>query len=336
MIDQTNREVTLRDIIISSLMTRQVVCSSPEDPLIDAATRMRDHQHSCTVVTDTKIPVGIVTERDIVRLFVSKSNEEFVTVGQVMSSPPITVDENTTLFEALVVAKAHKLRHLPVVNVAGELVGIVTQSDLVQAHFQVLETQRELVENSIQSRTQELIKVNEQLRALSLKDPLLDIGNRRAMEVDLNHTHATAKRYQRLYSVVLFDVDNFKLYNDYYGHLAGDYALKKISDHMKETIRQSDRLYRYGGEEILLLLPETNVSGAAILAERLIKSVSKLALPHCKNDLKVMTVSGGISGYVASNSTLTSWQDVIAQADKELYRAKNSGRNRVMCVETES
>jgi diguanylate cyclase (GGDEF)-like protein len=77
------------------------------------------------------------------------------------------------------------------------------------------------------------------------------------MELDLYHTHFAAARYQRCYAVVLFDVDYFKLYNDRYGHARGDKALQQISRFLKETIRKSDRVYRYGGEELLLLLPDT-------------------------------------------------------------------------------
>ena len=318
------------NIYVKDLMIANVVSIAPNALLIDVLKSMIDHRHSCMVVVDNNMPIGIVTERDIVRLmaeFLNNKPQPPIHVVDVMSVPVVTVKEETTLFEALVISSAQKIRHLPVVDMQGRLLGLVTQSDLAKAHFQVFERQREIIESSISTRTQELQLAHDQLKALSMMDALMGIGNRRAMEVDLDHTHALALRYKRSYAVMLFDVDFFKLYNDNYGHPAGDEALRQISTYLQSCIRKSDRLYRYGGEEILMLLPETPRDGAMILADRIIAGFAALNITHDASPLKVLTMSCGVA-CEDLEPAFTSWQDVVSRADTLLYESKHSGRNR--------
>jgi diguanylate cyclase (GGDEF)-like protein len=319
------------DISVNDLMSINVVSIDPETELVDAIQTMLDHHYSCMIIVKNALPLGIITERDIVRLmaeFFINRPQSPILVKDVMSFPVATVSEQTTLFEALVISTAQKIRHLPVVDGEGRIVGLVTQSDLAKAHFHIFEKQREVIENSISSRTVELQQANEQLKQLSMIDALMGIGNRRAMDVDLDHTHALAIRYQRTYAVVLFDVDFFKLYNDTAGHPAGDEVLRKISAYLQTCIRKSDRLYRYGGEEIMMLLPETTPHGALILAGRIIEGLADLKIPHPASSLSVVTMSCGVACQVPEPAHAT-WQDVVSQADTALYAAKQSGRNRV-------
>jgi diguanylate cyclase (GGDEF)-like protein len=147
----------------------------------------------------------------------------------------------------------------------------------------------------------------------------------------LTYTHAAALRYQRPYAVVLFDVDYFKLYNDHYGHVSGDGALKDISRFLKDTVRKTDRVYRYGGEELLVLLPETTRGGANSLAHRMIYGIMDMKIPHEKNPLKIVTISGGVSGPDEAAGD-EPWHDVVQRADCALYRAKSEGRNRIVSL----
>jgi len=160
-----------------------------------------------------------------------------------------------------------------------------------------------------------------------MEDHLMCIGNRRAMEADLHHTHEQAIRNQQNYAVILFDVDYFKNYNDHYGHSAGDEALRKISAQLKSMTRGTDRLYRYGGEEILLLLSAANAEQTLGSAQRQILHFTGLNLPHEKSPFNKITISAGV-GYIAPQELKKkSWQDVVAEADKYLYEAKQAGRN---------
>lgn len=327
-----NVEITAKD-----LMTAGIISTTPDTIMTEVIQQMIDHRYSCIIVVENRLPVGIITERDIVRLmgqFMSNGQEIPVTVADVMSAPVATIKEGTGLFEALVISNAHKIRHLPVVDNSGQLLGLVTQSNLAKAHFRIFEKQHEIIENSIMERTQELQKANDQLKSLSMVDPLTTLGNRRAMEVDLSHTHSQALRYNRSYAVALFDIDFFKLYNDTYGHLGGDNALRAVSDHLQSSIRKCDRLYRYGGEEILLLMPETSLYGALILADRILASFGGLNIVHEKSPSGFLTLSCGVACQVEENG-YEDWESLVDLADRGLYASKNSGRNRVTIIPPE-
>ncbi len=321
----------MQEILVESLMSAQIQCAAPATPLSEIVRAMRMKRHSCVVITEFHKPIGIITERDIVKHFselIRKGSDYDPPATFLMSSPPVTVEAKTTLFEALVVARSHGIRHLPVTDGEGQMIGLVTQTDLVAAHFRVIQTQSEVLEQAVTHRTQELLEVNNRLRELCLEDGLLKIGNRRAMEVDLAHTHAAARRYQRPYAIILADIDHFKLYNDRYGHGAGDKALQQVAAVLKQIIRKSDRVYRYGGEELLLLLPETDRAGAQKLGGKLLEAVEKCAIPHMGHSAGIVTLSGGISCF-GEDGTAESWEELLQKADGALYQAKNAGRNRI-------
>ena len=322
----------MKEIPITSLMTAAVDLITPDTCLKQVVSKMRENRHSCIIVGENGVPTGIVTERDLVKMLDKMMTDASMPdhqVDEIMAREPHTVNIKQSLFDALAITRAEKIRHLPVVDNQDKLVGLLTQTDLANAHFHVIEMQREIIERAIASETGELKEANERLHALSMEDGLLGIGNRRAMEVDLEHTHAVALRYKHPYTVVLFDIDHFKLYNDHYGHLEGDACLKQVSQTLEEAIRKSDRLYRYGGEEFLLILPNTKHSGALILAKRLVENLYNEAIPHCKSPHNVVTISAGIASYSASNGNNISWKNVVEQADKSLYQAKSCGRNQV-------
>jgi diguanylate cyclase (GGDEF)-like protein len=318
-------------------MATTVTTTTADTELSDVIQSMIDNRYSCIIVVDSDRPVGIITERDIVRLvglFIAEKAQHSMPVSELMSVPVATIPETATLFEALVISTAQKIRHLPVVNSDGKLVGLVTQSDLAKAHFDIFEKQREIIEHSVLQRTQELLQTNEQLKSLSLIDSLTGLGNRHAMKVDLEHTHSQSTRYKRTYSVVLFDVDHFKLYNDHYGHLAGDNALRQIAEYLQSSIRTSDRLYRYGGEEILLIIPETTLHGTLILADRILNGLAELTIPHEKSSFGFLTLSCGVATQVEEDGYDT-WEALVDLADRGLYASKNNGRNRATIIPPE-
>ncbi|MGH7930855.1 MAG: GGDEF domain-containing protein [Candidatus Binatia bacterium] len=133
----------------------------------------------------------------------------------------------------------------------------------------------------------------------------------------------SARRYQRPYAIILPDVDHFNLYNDRYGHDAGDKALQEIAAMMKQTIRKSDRVYRYGGEELLLLLPETDRPGAENLGQKLLQAVANRAIEHIGHSAGIVTFSCGV-GYFDLSAAAASWHDLSQRADRALYQAKSA------------
>jgi diguanylate cyclase (GGDEF)-like protein len=150
------------------------------------------------------------------------------------------------------------------------------------------------------------------------------------MERAVRETHELARRYARPYGLILFDVDHFKAYNDHYGHPSGDRVLVEVAASLLRNIRSVDRLFRYGGEELVALLPETRLSGAEYAAERLRSVVAALAIAHESSASGIVTVSAGVSGATPDAPVPTEWQAVLRQADAALYQAKNAGRDRVV------
>jgi len=175
----------------------------------------------------------------------------------------------------------------------------------------------------------QLEKANQELLERSLTDALTGLGNRRRMDEDLARIHARARRVGRSFGVALFDIDHFKLYNDHYGHLAGDEALRQVGLCLDREVRAGESVYRYGGEEFLLLLPDCGTDEAVDAARRICGEVSALSIPHRvrTTDPSVVTVSGGVACWTPAFDV--SVPELLCGADDALFQAKAAGRNRV-------
>ena len=326
----------MKEVQVGSLMNRSVVTVTIDTSLSLVVNLMCEQRVSCVVVIDENMPIGIITESDIVKILGDIIDEKCTTRIQakgIMTTSPVVVPQTAPLFEALVVTQSRCIRHLPVVDDNNVLSGILSYTDLAQAYERIIEQQREIIEEEANFETHRLREVNAQLKSLSMEDGLLRIGNRRSMEVDLCYTHNMALRYQRPYSIALFDVDFFKLYNDHYGHQAGDEALKLIADHVLGEIQKTDRLYRYGGEELLLLMPETGAEGANITSHCIVVNLADRNVPHAKSSYGVLTMSGGVTAIDLSGDGNPDWRSLVELADIKLYEAKQSGRNRITAAD---
>jgi len=164
------------------------------------------------------------------------------------------------------------------------------------------------------------------LNHLSTTDGLTGIFNRRALTDILQREIERAQRYENDLSLILCDVDNFKSINDTYGHAAGDKALRAISESLATALRKADIMGRYGGDEFMIILPETSLSGANKLAEKVLKAARGIELEFDGNKLKGLSLSIGI----ASCCTAVENVDTLVRlADTALYAAKHGGRNMV-------
>jgi len=179
---------------------------------------------------------------------------------------------------------------------------------------------------------QQLQAANEELQRLATLDGLTQIANRRRFDEYLETEWHRLKREKVPLSLILFDVDFFKPYNDTYGHLAGDNCLQKVANTLLNIIkRPADLIARYGGEEFAVILPNTEIKGAIHLAQGIRQAVRNLAIPHAQSSVSNhVTVSLGVVSIVPNNQM--SPQDLINQADKALYIAKQEGRDRVRAV----
>jgi diguanylate cyclase (GGDEF)-like protein len=165
-----------------------------------------------------------------------------------------------------------------------------------------------------------------QLEHLAREDALTSLANRRRFEERAREELLRAGRYQHALSVLLADLDHFKAINDTYGHSCGDAVLKEVGQTFSRHCRSSDLCARYGGEEFAILLPETQLLEAQLVAERLCAAVRKLTFPHGSGEIHV-TASFGIVSVDTSNPQAL--EELMEQVDQALYTAKRNGRNRV-------
>jgi diguanylate cyclase (GGDEF)-like protein len=171
------------------------------------------------------------------------------------------------------------------------------------------------------------LRLTETLRMQSIKDPLTGLFNRRYMEECLEREIWRASRNGRQIGVVMADIDNFKEFNDMYGHGAGDYVLSAFGNLVNEQIRGSDVACRYGGEEFTIILPEAGYEDAPWRANDLLEKVRSLKLIYGGRELGPVTISMGVSAYPEGGATP---EELLRAADAALYRAKLAGRNQVV------
>ena len=171
-----------------------------------------------------------------------------------------------------------------------------------------------------------LEKVNHSLKEESIMDELTGQYNRRHILYELEKEIERARRYKHTLAGIMIDVDDFKKYNDRYGHPFGDIVLKEVTNVFDHCIRTIDVLGRYGGDEFIILLPEATVDTAKVVAERIKKAIGEHTIMHKKKALKV-TVSIGIHYF--EDLTHMDKKDFIDKIDQALYLAKTSGKNRI-------
>ena len=160
-----------------------------------------------------------------------------------------------------------------------------------------------------------------QMARMAAEDSLTGLYNRRKINELIQYEIERSERYKKGFSIIIIDIDFFKHVNDRHGHLAGDELLKMFSRILKDTIRHTDKVGRWGGEEFVVLCPETNPEGAKSLANKIRNKIASTTF----NDFGKQTASFGIACYHQGDTM----DSMISQADEALYTAKNSGRNRV-------
>jgi len=180
--------------------------------------------------------------------------------------------------------------------------------------------------------SEELEAANRELARVSREDGLTRLANRRRFDEHLRTELLRGMRTGQAVSLALCDVDHFKGYNDRYGHAQGDECLRQLGQVLRQSCRRpADLAARYGGEEFALILPDTPLWGAAEVAERVRRAIEERALPHAASSVgPVVTISLGVA--CAAPGAHVTPEQLVAWADKALYRAKESGRNRVVAA----
>ncbi len=188
------------------------------------------------------------------------------------------------------------------------------------------------LEQIVENRTKELAEVNRLLEIQSNTDSLTNVGNRRYFDQMLIHEWNRGQRSGTPLALIMLDIDHFKRFNDLYGHLAGDTCLQTLAKGLAESGRRAGELvFRYGGEEFALLLPNVDKQAALETAKHIHEKVALLAIPHADSSFGIVTASLGVAILQPSNHRLP--VELVRQADAALYRAKMAGRN---CIQQES
>jgi diguanylate cyclase (GGDEF)-like protein len=169
----------------------------------------------------------------------------------------------------------------------------------------------------------ESARLNARTAEQATQDALTALPNRRRLEIDVEREWDRARRYDRPLSLCMLDLDHFKAINDTAGHVVGDAWLRQVGAILRDTLRDTDTAYRYGGEEFLLLLPESDATAAAAVAERLRQAIELAAGPASWPNV---TASFGVA---SQQPGMAGVPELVAAADEALYAAKRGGRNRV-------
>ena len=189
------------------------------------------------------------------------------------------------------------------------------------------------LEALVKSRTEQLQSRNRRLEYLATRDPLTGLFNRRYLQGRLEGEMSRLQRYSTAFSVAIFDLDDFKKVNDVYGHPAGDTVLSTVAKVLQNSVRGVDCLGRFGGEEFLVLLPNTNQEQALVMAQRLCDTLANSPVQLDDGTMLEITSSGGVAHGLPSDG---SWQQVFQRADGALYQSKKAGKNRISVAQAEA
>ncbi len=308
---------TLSDLLISSYLKR----ASSHISTKEVIALMDDNIYDCVILFEGKKAVGIITTKDVVKLF-GESKDLELPISTYMTSPLQTVKHTTTIAQSLKFIQEQNFKRLIIEDYDGNIVGQITQEELVGriyskwADFMRDETLHLSSANSLlQSKAM-------QLEQLATVDKLTSLYNRVKFEQKIKEEMSRVQRYKsEPFSIVLFDVDNFKHINDTYGHITGDIVLQRIAGVVKTTIRTTDLACRWGGEEFVIIYPHTNISQALEASEKIRGLIYKLKFDVIKN----VSCSFGVAQFEADDTM----QSLLARADQAMYQAKKGGKNRV-------
>lgn len=307
------------DNSLAKLVVRNVYASEKKEKLIKIMSEMARRKISCAVVVEDHKPIGILSERDIVRLVAEKKIKNSTLVEHVMSSPACTLKETISVENAIKFMRKEGFRRFPVVDDRDKLLGLVTQSDIVKA-----------AEKSMREYARELEarmeKASKRTARLIMTDDLTGLYNRRYLKDRLSEEFDRSRRYSLPISCIMIDVDRFKAVNDRFGHPAGDIVLKRLAKLLVRSLRHGDVCARVGGEEFFVLLPHTMLVGARVVANRLRASVGDTVFKLGRKRTRI-TLSIGLCNLAAHEPADAN--DFLRMADDALYAAKRKGRNRV-------
>jgi diguanylate cyclase (GGDEF)-like protein len=340
---------------IESWVTPSPAVVDREEILVNAIQRMAEKHIGAILVTQNGKLEGIFTERDLLRLFSGNTEKAFKEhllrpIKHFMTASPICAQLDEDYNTVYMKMKTHDVRHIPILD-GEELVGIVSMRDLIHHYQNKLETAfnearreiddlKKLVTVADGEKIETLIREVQRYKELSLTDYLTGLFNKRYFQTRFVEEVTRARRSSYDLSLIFCDIDYFKRINDRFGHHTGDEVLRITAQILSggidelniiSRLRKSDIIARYGGEEFVIILPETGKQGAAIAAERLRQEIENYTFKLDGEDVH-MTMSFGVAELSPTDKDHT---EIIKNADYAMYKAKNSGRNRVVVYPSE-
>jgi diguanylate cyclase (GGDEF)-like protein/PAS domain S-box-containing protein len=261
---------------------------------------MSDHEVTGATFNDMK---GIVPD-DLIESYMARDAELFDRPGVQVYESQVPCPDGTR--------RDFLFNRAPVIDDQGRVTGVVGVMVDITRHKAADREREQLIED--------LRRANDKLERLSITDALTGLSNRGHINRRLDEEIRKADRYGTGFSIIMFDLDHFKLINDSHGHQVGDLVLQTVARVLRENIRDIDLAGRFGGEEFILLLPSTDREGALLIAERIRRSIA--AIQWAK--LNPITISGGVAEYRGESAA-----ELFKTVDELLYTAKASGRNRI-------
>lgn len=317
IVDDSEDELRLLGQLLNKAGHKEVILAKSAVKALELLKRINPTD-ICLILMDIQMP-GM---SGIEACYKLKADERFRDIPIVMVSALNEIEQLQAAFAAGAVDFIAK----PVKQV--ELLARV--SSVLRLKYEM--DHRKSRERDLEALTRKLEDSNKVLERLSVTDGLTGIANRRYFDVAIEHELLRSARERSQLSLVFIDIDFFKGYNDAYGHVNGDNCLTRVAITLKTTLkRPADLVARFGGEEFAVLLPETDLNGAVVLAESMRKEVAELNIAHIKsNAASHVTISLGVASTVPGKCSSTA---LIEMADKALYQAKENGRNRVKIME---
>ena len=334
---------------IESWVTPSPAIVDGEEILGNAIQTMAQKQIGAILVTQNDELAGIFTERDLLHLFSGNTEDAFKKhllrpIKHFMTASPICAQLEEDYNTVYMKMKTHEVRHIPILD-GEQLVGIVSMRDLIRHYQNKLETAfnearqeiddlKKLVTVADGEKIETLIQEVHRYKELSLTDYLTGLFNKRYFQARFIEEVTRARRSSYDLSLIFCDIDYFKRINDRFGHHIGDEVLRTTAQILSggideldiiSRLRKSDIIARYGGEEFVIILPETGKRGAVVAAERLRQEIEKYTFT-LDGEKAHITMSFGVAKLSPTDKDHT---EIIKNADYAMYKAKNSGRNRV-------
>jgi len=300
---------------IEDVMVRSVLTAKTTDTVYTISEALNRHRIGAIVITDSsETPIGIVTERDIIKALISYKEDTInKQAGDIMSSPLLTLEPNEDIESAAILMALNRIRRIPITE-NNKLVGLISYRDIT---------------NALRKSYHVLQEEKETLADRANKDSLTGLFNKGYITEQLKYQFELAKRSNNPMAVIMLDIDHFKKVNDTYGHQCGDEVLKQIAEILREKSRAINIVGRYGGEEFIIIGPIGDHKSSLYLAERLRSIIEKTKF-ECLKKTITLTISAGVAIW---NPKIENESHLVKLADEALYTAKRSGRNQVRIAE---